>query len=278
MVDRYVVIGNPIEHSQSPYIHSEFARLTGQCLTYERLLAPLDGFESTVRAFIALGGCGANVTLPFKLEGYRVATRLTERAQSAGAVNTLQFFDEEIVGDNTDGMGLVTDIERNLGLSLRGRRVLLLGAGGAARGAILPILSVRPAFLFVANRTPERAINLIEHFKPLGESYGVALSGGGWDAVPNGFDFVINATSASLHGEVPLLNEAVFEKSALAYDMMYGSQPTVFMRQLERNGIRVVDGLGMLVEQAAETFAFWRGVRPDTATILAALRIRLSVK
>ncbi|GAB3627203.1 shikimate dehydrogenase [Pandoraea terrae] len=276
--DRYAVIGHPVEHSQSPFIHGEFARATGQSLSYERLLAPLDGFAATVHAFIAAGARGANVTVPFKLEAHALATRLTERAEAAGAVNTLQFTGGEIIGDNTDGVGLVTDIEHNLGVPLMARRVLLLGAGGAARGAVLPLLAARPAALFIANRTPARAQELVERFAAAAVQHGVHLACGGWHDVPAGFDVVINATASSLKGDVPPLAAATYTPGALAYDMMYGAQPTVFMTHAQAHGARVADGLGMLVEQAAEAFALWRGVRPDTALVLAALRARLAAK
>ena len=277
--DRYAVIGHPVEHSQSPFIHAEFARETGQRLTYERLLAPLDAFAATVRTFIEHGASGANVTVPFKLEAHALADRLTPRAQAAGAVNTLLFDAQGITGDNTDGVGLVRDIEGPLGVSLKGRRVLLLGAGGASRGAMLPLIEASPAALFVANRTAARADELVARFAEAAQRHGVALAGGGWDAVPGGFDVVINATAGSLQGDVPPLPAGVYAAGALAYDMMYGAQPTVFMtRALSEGAARAADGLGMLVEQAAEAFAVWRGVRPSTEAVRAALRARLNAK
>lgn len=277
--DRYAVIGNPVEHSQSPFIHAAFAQATGQLLTYERLLAPLDGFVATVRAFIDAGARGANVTVPFKLEAHALADRLTPRAEAAGAVNTLVFGADGIVGDNTDGVGLVRDIESTLGVSLAGRRVLLLGAGGASRGALLPLMAARPAALFVANRTAVKATELVDGFAAAAAADGVALAGGGWQDVPAGFDVVINATAGSLQGDVPPLPQGVYAAGALAYDMMYGAQPTVFMTHALANGAaRAADGLGMLVEQAAEAFALWRGVRPDTRDVLDALRARLATK
>ncbi|BDD92589.1 shikimate dehydrogenase (NADP(+)) [Pandoraea sp. NE5] len=277
--DRYAVIGHPVEHSQSPFIHAEFARETGQHLTYERLLAPLDGFAATVRTFIDNGARGANVTVPFKLEAHALADRLTERAQAAGAVNTLVFDARGITGDNTDGVGLVRDIEGPLGVSLKGRRVLLLGAGGASRGAMLPLIEAGPAALFVANRTAARADELVARFANAAERHGVALAGGGWDAVPAAFDVVINATAGSLQGDVPPLPAGVYAEGALAYDMMYGAQPTVFMTHaLAAGATRAADGLGMLVEQAAEAFAVWRGVRPSTDAVRTALRARLAAK
>ncbi|VVD71546.1 shikimate dehydrogenase [Pandoraea capi] len=277
--DRYAVIGHPVEHSQSPFIHAEFARETAQRLTYERLLAPLDAFAATVRTFIEHGARGANVTVPFKLEAHALADRLTERAQAAGAVNTLVFDADGITGDNTDGVGLVRDIEGPLGVSLAGRRVLLLGAGGASRGAMLPLIEAKPATLFIANRTASRADELVGRFTDAAKRQAVSLAGGGWDAVPGSFDVVINATAGSLQGDVPPLPAGTYTAGALAYDMMYGAQPTVFMTHaLSAGADRAADGLGMLVEQAAEAFAVWRGVRPSTDVVRAALRARLAAK
>ncbi|MCI3207685.1 MULTISPECIES: shikimate dehydrogenase [Pandoraea] len=277
--DRYAVIGHPVEHSQSPFIHAEFARETAQRLTYERLLAPLDAFAATVRTFIEHGARGANVTVPFKLEAHALADRLTERAQAAGAVNTLVFDADGITGDNTDGVGLVRDIEGPLGVSLAGRRVLLLGAGGASRGAMLPLIEAKPAALFIANRTASRADELVGRFTDAAKRQAVSLAGGGWDAVPGSFDVVINATAGSLQGDVPPLPAGTYAAGALAYDMMYGAQPTVFMTHaLSAGADRAADGLGMLVEQAAEAFAVWRGVRPSTDVVRAALRARLAAK
>lgn len=275
-IDRYAVIGHPIEHSRSPFIHARFAEQTGQAMTYGRILAPLDGFGDSVRTFIAQGGKGLNVTVPFKLEAHALAGQLSPRAEAAGAVNTLRFEAGRIEGDNTDGIGLVRDIEQRLGRSLRGRRVLLLGAGGAARGALLPLLACAPAQLFVANRTAANAEALLTRFSTPAAQYGVVLAGGGWAAVPDGFDVVINATAGSLQGEAPPLGPRVFADGALAYDMMYGAQPTVFMRFAAQRGADTADGLGMLVEQAAESFSVWRGVRPDTTPVLAELRQRLA--
>ncbi|HEX7648878.1 MAG TPA: shikimate dehydrogenase [Noviherbaspirillum sp.] len=268
--DRYVVIGNPIAHSKSPDIHARFALQTGQHLVYERVLAPLDGFAATVRELIATGCKGANVTVPFKLEAYALATSLTERAKAAGAVNTLKFVGGTVLGDNTDGVGLVTDIVRNAGVAVEGKRVLLLGAGGAARGVILPLLEQRPQQLLVANRTVAKAEELANQFA----SYG-AISACAFNAVHGVFDVVINATSASLSSELPPIPAEVFAPSTLAYDMMYGKEPTVFMQFADAQGAQVRDGLGMLVEQAAEAFHVWRGVRPDTAPVYEALRAAL---
>lgn len=268
--DRYAVIGNPVAHSKSPDIHARFAAQTGQALTYERLVAPLDGFAQTVRDLMHAGGKGANVTVPFKLAAHALATVLSERAEAAGAVNTLTFDGGDIVGDNTDGVGLVTDIVRNAGAAMNGKRILLLGAGGAARGVILPILEQRPSELVIANRTVEKATDLARRFA----GHGTVVASG-FDEVQRPFDIVINATSTSLSSELPPISPRVFDAGTLAYDMMYGKEATVFMRFAHRHGATVRDGLGMLVEQAAESFFVWRGVRPDTAPVFAALRASL---
>ena len=264
MTDRYAVFGHPIAHSKSPQIHAAFARQTGQDMTYEAILAPTDGFADSVAQFIAAGGRGANVTVPFKEEAYRLADRLSSRAQRAGAVNTLSFEAEAIAGDNTDGAGLVADLTRNLHRALAGRRILLLGAGGAARGVIEPLLDQQPAALVIANRTVNRAQDLAALF-----DRGVRACG--FDAVDSPFDLVINATAASLAGELPPLSPRVFTPDTLAYDMMYG-RDTPFLAFARTHGAVAADGLGMLVEQAAEAFYLWRGVRPDTAPVIAALR------
>jgi len=268
MSARYCVIGNPIAHSKSPQIHAAFAAQTGHDLVYERCLAPLDAFDATVRGLIAQGYCGANVTVPFKLEAAALATRLAPRARAAGAVNTLVFADGEIVGDNTDGAGLVADIVRNAGVSLADKRILLLGAGGAARGALLPLLEQGPRQIVIANRTLATAERLAAGFP----AHGAQLAVCGFDGVEGGFDVVVNATSASLAADLPPVPATVFGPGALALDMMYGERPTVFMDFAVRHGARARDGLGMLVEQAAEAFLLWRGVRPDTAALLASLR------
>jgi len=268
MSDRYCVIGNPIAHSKSPLIHAAFAAATGQDLQYERCLAPLEGFETTVRDLIKQGYRGANVTVPFKLEAARLATRLGPRAQAAGAVNTLIFADGEIVGDNTDGPGLVADIVRNAGVPLGGKRILLLGAGGAARGALLPLLSEDPRQIVIANRTLATAEQLVADFA----AHADRLAATGFGDVDGSFDVVINATSASLAADVPPVAPSVFGPGVLALDMMYGNEPTVFMDFAASHGAGVRDGLGMLVEQAAEAFLLWRGVRPETGAVLAAMR------
>jgi shikimate dehydrogenase len=278
MTDKYCVIGNPIAHSKSPDIHAAYAAQTGQDIVYERCLAPLDGFADTVRGLIEQGYRGANVTVPFKLEAAGIATRLEERARLAGAVNTLRFENGEIVGDNTDGPGLVADIVRNAGVALAGKRVLLLGAGGAARGVILPILQHGPAAIVIANRTRATADALVGQFAGQAAHPG-QVSACGFDDVGNSvdgaFDVVINATSASLSSAMPPVPAVAFCQGSLALDMMYGKAPSPFMQFAASHGAITRDGLGMLVEQAAEAFAIWRGVRPQTATILEQMRTKL---
>ena len=265
MTDRYAVFGHPIAHSKSPQIHAAFARQTGQDMTYEAILAPLDGFAECVAQFIAAGGRGANVTVPFKEEAFKLATRLSPRAQRAGAVNTLKFDAEDIVGDNTDGAGLVADITRNLNCSLTEKHILLLGAGGAARGVIEPLLDQQPAALVVANRTVSRA-------QELAELFGHGITACSFEAADGPFDIVINATAASLAGELPPLSPRIFTDNSLAYDMMYG-RDTPFLSFARTHGATATsDGLGMLIEQAAEAFFVWRGERPETAAVIAALR------
>lgn len=281
--DRYVVIGNPVSHSRSPAIHAAFARETGEAVQYDRLEAPLDGFADTVRKFFAEGGYGCNVTVPFKLEAYDLCDRLTDRAEAAGAVNTLWIEDGLVYGDNTDGIGLTRDIQDNLDTLLEGKRILLLGAGGAAMGAMLPLIEARPERIVVANRTAERASDMLEEFAEAANLYGVELWGGGLDALAGlaedeGCDIVINASSSSLHGDVPPVPAALLGAGVLAYDMMYGAKPTVFLAYAAQCGATTSDGLGMLVEQAAEAFYLWRGVRPATKPVLAELRAALQAE
>ena len=275
--DPYVVIGNPIAHSKSPSIHTAFAKQTGQHLRYERLLAPLDGFVQTVETFRQSGGKGANVTVPFKLDAFALATqagnRLSERAAAAGAVNTLKFEADHVFGDNTDGVGLVADIIHNAGVTLRGKRVLLLGAGGAARGAMLPLLEQEPASLWIANRTLSKAQELQQIAQQFSPHSVVKVAT--FTALSGPFDVIINATSASLHDDVPPLPTGIMTSSTLAYDMMYAATPTAFLRLAQVSGATCRDGLGMLVEQAAEAFYLWRGVRPDTEEVLRSLREEL---
>ena len=276
MTDTYAVFGNPIAHSKSPLIHGWFAEQTEQDMTYQALLAPEDDFQSYAEAFFAEGGQGANVTVPFKLDALVFADKLSPRARRAGAVNTLQKGQNaEIYGDNTDGIGLVRDLTDNLGLDLKGKRVLLLGAGGAARGVVEPLINAGVARLKIANRTPEKAQQLIKIFHGLQPE--TELAAGNWDSLEGSeFDLIINATSASLSGSVPPLPMGLFARSALAYDMMYAARPTPFMSWAEDVGAaEVTDGLGMLVEQAAEAFFLWRQVRPETTSILHRLRMML---
>jgi shikimate dehydrogenase len=270
--DRYCVFGNPVAHSKSPRIHALFAAQTGQAMRYETMLASIDGFAAAVAEFRAdPRASGANVTVPFKEEAFRLATRLSARAQAAGAVNTLSFDGAEIIGDNTDGAGLVRDLKHNLDFELAGRRILLLGAGGAARGVILPLLLEHPSELLIANRTKEKASRLVQEFARLPAcAVDLKLASIRFDELAGRpFDLVINATSAGLSGaELPA---PTFAPQALAYEMLYGHD-TPFMQQARAANVRVEDGLGMLVEQAAEAFFVWRGVRPQTAPALALLR------
>jgi shikimate dehydrogenase len=269
-MDRYAVIGHPVAHSKSPEIHTRFAAQTGQSLHYERLLAPLDGFAATLHAFMREGGKGVNVTVPFKLEAHALAAVLTQRAHAAGAVNTLKFDGGTIFGDNTDGVGLVADIVYGSGIALTGKRVLLLGAGGAARGTILSLLQEEPAQLVIVNRTPAKAEALEQRFAAHGRVLACK-----WTELRGRFDIVINATSASLAAELPPIPAEVYDGDTFAYDMMYGKLPTVFMQFAKQRGATVRDGLGMLIEQAAEAFQIWRGVRPNTASVLAEMRAML---
>ena len=267
MTDKYAVIGNPIAHSKSPQIHKLFAQQTGQDISYEAILAPPDGFAATVERLRREGYKGCSITVPFKFEAFQSATRLSERAQAAKAVNTLKFDDDTIFGDNTDGMGLVRDIENNLGFPLKGLRVLLMGAGGATYGAVLPLLDAGVE-LSVVNRTLDKARQLGKAFAARGR---IAVFGYA-DLDGKTFDCVINATSSGLSGEMPPLPRGIFASGALAYDMMYGRE-TPFMKFAREQGAAIVsDGLGMLVEQAAESFFIWRGVRPATAPVIAVLR------
>lgn len=272
MTDRYAVFGNPIVQSKSPLIHSLFAQATGQQLEYTAIEAPTDGFAATVQAFRAQGGLGANVTMPFKLQAFELATDPAESAQLAGAANALKFDGERIWAENFDGVGLVNDIQRNLGTALAGKRVLICGAGGATRGAILPIAQQGPALLAIANRTAATAHELARIFTGR-----AALQTGGYaELAGESFDVVINATSTGLTtGNLPLPN-GVFAPGALAYEMVYGKGLTPFLKQAQAAGIaRVADGVGMLVEQAAEAFAWWRGVRPETKPVIQRLTVPL---
>jgi shikimate dehydrogenase len=271
-MDRYVVIGNPVSHSLSPAIHARFAAQTAEALEYAPLLVPLGEFEREARRFFDAGGAGANVTLPFKVDAFRIAQRTSERARVAGAANFLARRDGVIEADNTDGAGLVADLVGNLGIPLRGKRILLLGAGGAARGVLAPLLAQQPARLVIANRTLSRARHLASMFASQGAVEASALH-----SIPEtGYDLVVNATSTSTHAEALELPEHVLGEQVFAYDMAYGAAARAFLARARARGARTSDGLGMLVEQAAESFRLWRGRTPDTAAVLAEMRTRFA--
>jgi len=268
-MDRYVVMGNPVAHSLSPRIHARFAEQTGEQLEYGRLFVPED-FATHAREFFAAGGRGANVTLPFKVDAFEFAGAASARARVAGAANFLMARADGIFADNTDGAGLVADLANNLGVVLRGATLLLVGAGGAARGVIAPLLAENPARLVIANRTAARAQELARRFAALGPIEACAL-----DAIPpGGHEVVLNATSTSTKGEKLALAAGVIGPATLAYDLAYGPAAVAFVEQAKSLGARASDGLGMLVEQAAESFLAWRGKRPATAPVLAELRAR----
>ena len=274
MTDRYAVMGNPIEHSKSPIIHAAFAAQTGQDLSYDKLLIPIDGFNAALNEFASSGGKGLNITVPFKEDAYRSCGQLSASAERAKAVNTIKISeDRSLFGDNTDGIGLVRDLLRRTDSPLRGGRVLVLGAGGAVRGVLGPLLDESPASLVLANRTISRAESLVAQFQgvvPLRASGFTELAG-------EVFDLVINATSASLQGEVPPLPAGILAPGAWCYDMMYGPEPTPFLRWGQtQSAACTLDGLGMLVEQAAEAFYLWRGVRPEAVPVIEALRAEMT--
>jgi shikimate dehydrogenase len=274
MTDRYAVIGNPIGHTKSPLIHSAFAEQSGQDIEYIALEAPVDGFVAKVDAFRQSGGLGLNITTPFKLDAFDYATELRDRAKLAGAVNAMKFSGDRVVADNFDGVGLTNDIKRNHDFAIKGRRVLLLGAGGAARGAILPFLQQQPGELIIVNRTIEKADQLAERFSVHG-----ALTAFGYDALTGlgPFDLVVNATSASLRGELPPVPAESFAPDCLAYELAYGKGLTPFLRVARDAGAgKIADGVGMLVEQAAEAFEWWRGIRPATRPLIERLTVPLN--
>ena len=274
MVDKYAVLGNPIGHSKSPDIHAEFAKQTNQEMTYEAILAPLDRFKETVTRLVSEGYKGVNVTVPFKFEAYDLASQLRMPAKQAGAVNTLTFTDGTLIGDNTDGLGLVHDIEHNLCKSLQSKRILILGAGGAAEGVLHPLLDAAPSKLVVANRSVEKAVAMIGKVKQLVQYNSVSLAASAYEDLQNQkFDVVINATSTGLSDASLPIPNTLFADGSLAYDMMYGRE-TPFMAQAREAGATVADGLGMLVEQAAEAFFIWRGVRPETASVMQKIRVQ----
>ena len=290
-MDKYAVVGNPIAQSKSPQIHSYFAQQAGEELMYETLLSPLEDFVGTVKAFREGNGMGLNVTVPFKQEAYELADELSDYAKNAGAVNTLVFrADGSIYGTNTDGVGLVRDLVENHRSLIQGKRILLLGAGGAVRGVMQPLLMQMPKQIFIANRTPERAIELAadmqkiaaeeasQQASQLGKNSPCELAGGGFEDIldfGNGeFDLIINGTAASLQGIMPPIPESCLASGVHCYDMMYGGRPTAFENWCEDQGAaKVMNGLGMLVEQAAESFSIWRGKMPDTKPVLEAMRL-----
>ena len=273
MTDRYAVIGNPIAHSKSPLIHQAFALQTGQDIAYDRVLAALDGFTETIQAMLDEGFKGANVTVPFKLQAFNLANQLTERAHDAGAVNTLIFTDTGIVGDNTDGAGLVRDVQQNLGISFQAKRVLLIGAGGAAEGVLHPILEQQPQLLVITNRTLDKALSMVKKVEEQGDFRFVSVNAHAFDDLHGqSFDIVINATSTGLSDTQLPLPSDVFAAGALAYDMMYGRETPFIAFARSHGAAHIEDGLGMLVEQAAESFYLWRQVRPQTAPVIAQLR------
>jgi shikimate dehydrogenase len=275
MTDQYAVFGNPINHSKSPAIHRQFAEQTGQDLHYGKQLVALDQFAEAAREFFAQGGKGLNITVPFKLEAYELAAQLTARAQRAGAVNTLAMqADGSILGDNTDGIGMVHDMH-NLGWELRGKRILILGAGGAVRGVLQPLLAEQPTQVVIANRTYAKAEELVELFQDLGNVQAKTYE----QLEGERFDLVINGTSASLSGDLPPLPANLLNPGACCYDMMYGAEPTVFMHWAQECGAaRIADGLGMLVGQAAEAFYLWRQIRPEVVPVITSLRRQLAEK
>lgn len=273
--DLYCVMGNPVEHSKSPWIHARFAQLTGEHIDYGKRLVTLDGFAQAVREFRDQGGKGCNITVPFKFEAAALASELTERARRAGACNTLRFDANRSAGDNTDGVGLVADIQQNAGVTLSGQDLLLIGAGGAAAGVLGPLIEAGPRRIVIANRTLDKAQVLVASHGAYAASHGVALSACGLDGVIGSFGVVINATASSLSGSGVPVPHSVLQSGALAYDMMYGPAARTFMDWARKHGAIARDGLGMLVEQAAEAFFFWRGVRPPSASVLAELRSSL---
>ncbi len=271
-VEDYAVMGNPISHSKSPSIHTLFAKQTQQSILYTAIHVDLGGFKQAVGNFAATGGKGLNITVPFKQEAWALVNSRSERAERAGAVNTIKIENDELFGDNTDGVGLVNDLTVNHNIKLKDKNILLMGAGGAARGVLIPLLKQNPFSLFIANRTPDKAKDLADDFSDMGN-----ISGGGYAALTDlKFDIVINATAASLQGELPPLPDTLLNDKACCYDMMYSAKPTPFMQWATKNNAdNVLDGLGMLVEQAAESFFIWRGVKPETKRVIEHLRKEL---
>lgn len=275
MTDLYAVFGNPINHSKSPAIHRQFAEQTGQDMNYTKQLVNEGEFAQAAEAFFAQGGKGLNITVPFKIDAYQFAQRLTPRAERAGAVNTLaKTSDGSILGDNTDGIGMIHDMH-NLDWEIEGSRVLILGAGGAVRGILQPLLEENPAQVVIANRTFDKAEELVKQFHDLGD-----MKAKSFEQLANEtFDIVINGTSASLQGDLPPLPDKLLGPNACCYDMMYGAEPTVFLRWAQQHGaVHIADGLGMLVGQAAEAFYLWRQIRPEVVPVIAALRRQMAEK
>jgi shikimate dehydrogenase len=269
-------MGNPVEHSKSPWIHARFAALTGEPVAYGKRLIPLDGFAAGVRAFMAEGGKGCNITVPFKFQAASLVSRRSARAALADACNIFSFHGADIVGDNTDGIGFVMDVERNAGVPLAGCDLLLLGAGGAAAGVLGPILERGPRRVVVANRTVAKATSLAQRHAALAHAGGVALEAAGLDGITGSFDVVANGTASSMSGDAVPVDGRVLKPGALAVDMMYGPAAASFLRWAREHGAVGRDGLGMLVEQAAEAFLIWRGVRPPSGAVLAELRAELA--
>lgn len=270
MSDAYAVIGNPIAHSKSPLIHTEFSKQTKQDIHYEAIFVPLNGFTEAIKLFQQNDGKGMNVTIPFKFDAYKISTQLTEQAEAAQAVNTLLFDGNEIYGHNTDGTGLIRDIITNFGFTITAKRILLCGAGGAASGIILPLLKQKPSTLVISNRTVQKAYKLQNQFSSYNN---IIVSGNNEDIAGKEFDLVINATSTSLIGKSPLLPKGIFATGSLAYDLMYGNEKTHFLQLAQKEGAEYLsDGVGMLVEQAAESFFLWRGIRPETKELIKTLR------
>ncbi len=267
--DQYAVMGNPISHSKSPRIHGLFAEQTGQRLEYTAIQVDMGGFAQALGNFEAAGGKGLNITVPFKQEAWQQVTERSERAERAGAVNTIKFAGHKRMGDNTDGVGLVNDLMLNHHIEIKGQRILLMGAGGAARGVLAPLLTQQPSLLVVANRTVDKAVALANIFADMGDIRGSSYE----NLKGQQFDLIINATAASLHGELPPLPDDIIAEGGSCYDMMYAAKPTTFMQwATTHHATKVLDGLGMLVEQAAESFFVWRGVRPDSQTVIKTLR------
>lgn len=271
-IDLYCVMGNPVQHSRSPWIHARFAELTGQSLRYDKRLVPIDGFANALRAFMEEGGRGCNVTVPFKFDAAKLATHCSERAKLAQASNTLHIVDGQIIADNTDGVGLVNDIQRNAGLALQGRQILLIGAGGAASGVLAPLLQAGPAKLTVANRTLSKATDLVARHAALALQNETELRASDLQGLTENFDVVINASASSLSGAGVPVAASTLKPGALAYDMMYGDAAQGFLTWAHAHGAVGRDGLGMLVEQAAQAFYIWRGVLPPAQQVLAELR------